>query len=64
FHLRVREGYLRLAEEDAVRIKVLHATLDPDQVHEEILSLLEPSIERWKNGTDRSGGVVWQKGSG
>lgn len=64
FHLRVREGYLRLAEQDAVRIKVLDATLDPDQVHEEILSLLEPSIERWTNGTDRSGGVVWQKGSG
>lgn len=57
FHLRVREGYLRLAEEDAVRIKVLDATLDPDQVHEEILSLLEPCIQRWKNGKDRSGGT-------
>jgi dTMP kinase len=60
FHLRVREGYLRLAEQDAVRIKVVDATLDPDRVHEEILSLLEPSIERWKNGTDRLGGAARQ----
>ena len=46
FHLRVREGYLRLAEQDPTRIKVLDATLDPDRVHEEILNLLEPCLQR------------------
>jgi len=46
FHLRVREGYLRLAEEDGARIKVVDATLDPDRVHDEILNLLGPFIGR------------------
>jgi len=46
FHLRVRDGYLRLAEEDPARIKVVDATLDPDRVHEEILTLLEPCLQR------------------
>jgi thymidylate kinase len=60
----VREGYLRLAEQDAARIKILDATLDSDRVHEEILNLLEPSIERWKNGTDRSSGAAPQREGG
>jgi dTMP kinase len=55
FHLRVREGYLRLAGQDGARIKVVDATLDPDRVHDEILSLLEPCIGRWKSGEDGSG---------
>lgn len=44
FHLRVREGYLRLAEQDPERIRVLDATLDPDRLHEDILNLLEPYV--------------------
>jgi dTMP kinase len=46
FHLRVREGYLRLAEQDPARIKVLDATLDPDRLHQEILNFLEPCLQR------------------
>jgi dTMP kinase len=46
FHLRVREGYRRLAEPDPARIKVLDATLDPDRLHEEILTFLEPCLQR------------------
>jgi dTMP kinase len=46
FHLRVREGYWRLAEADPERIKVLDATLEPDRVHEMVLRLLEPYLQK------------------
>jgi len=46
FHLRVREGYRRLAEEQPERIRVLDATLSPDRLHEIILRLLEPYLEK------------------
>jgi dTMP kinase len=46
FHLRVREGYRRLAEANLERIRVLDASLDPERVHEMVLRILEPYLKR------------------
>jgi dTMP kinase len=53
FHLRVREGYRRLAEEDPARIRVMDATMGPDRVHQMVLRLLEPYLQR--RGTREKG---------
>ena len=44
FHQKVREGYLDLAKKDEKRWKIVDATKSPEEVHSEILSLLEPLL--------------------
>lgn len=40
FHDRVRRGYLRMAEAEPKRFRLLDGNRDPDEIHREILSLL------------------------
>ncbi len=42
FHQKVREGYLELAGQFPERFRVLDATMGLEQLHEEIVILLEP----------------------
>jgi len=44
FHRRVREGYLRLAQQEPRRIKLVDASKGVQEVHREIVSLVE---EAW-----------------
>ncbi|MFQ5693711.1 MAG: dTMP kinase, partial [Nitrospinota bacterium] len=45
FHERVREGFLRLAEGDPKRIKVVSAAGSPEDVHERVWKALEKTLE-------------------
>jgi dTMP kinase len=40
FYQRVREGYLKIAEAEPERVKVINATKPIDQIHSEIIQLL------------------------
>ena len=42
FHQKVREGYLKLAAKFPERFRILDATLGLEQLHQEIITLLEP----------------------
>jgi len=42
FHVRVREGYLKLAAQDPTRIKVVDASESPDATHAKVMSLVLP----------------------
>lgn len=44
FHKRVREGYLRLAEEEPDRIKIVRADLPVDEIHNRITEILKESF--------------------
>lgn len=44
FHNRVRNGYLKLAEEEPNRIKVLDAAKSIDEIHEEVVNILEAAF--------------------
>lgn len=44
FHNRVRNGYLKLAEEEPSRIKVLDAAKSIDEIHEEVVNILEAAF--------------------
>jgi dTMP kinase len=44
FHQRVRDGYLELAAREPERFTILDATLSPEQVHREVVSVLRPSL--------------------
>jgi dTMP kinase len=46
FHQKVREGYLELAAQSPERFRVLDGTLEPGQLHEVIIDLLEPYFLR------------------
>jgi len=48
FHQKVREGYLEIAARNPHRFRVLDATLEQEQLHLEIVALLEPYV----NDTD------------
>jgi dTMP kinase len=48
FHQKVREGYLKIAAQNPYRFRVLDATLEQEQLHQEIVALLEPYL----NDTD------------
>jgi dTMP kinase len=48
FHQKVREGYLKIATQNPYRFRVLDATLEQEQLHQEIVALLEPYL----NDTD------------
>lgn len=45
FHQKVREGYLKIAAQNPNRFIILDATLDQKQLHQEIVTLLEPYLD-------------------
>lgn len=45
FHMRVRDGYLRLAEMESERIKVIDALGDENQIHKIVISHIEVLLE-------------------
>jgi dTMP kinase len=45
FHQKIRQGYLSLAGKDPARIKVIDATLSPDQIHQQIIHILFPDSQ-------------------
>lgn len=45
FHKRVREGYLKLAEEEPDRIKVIGADLPVEEVHKRIIEVVEERLK-------------------
>jgi dTMP kinase len=45
FHQKIRQGYLSLAGKESERIKVIDATLAPDQIHQRIVDILFPGIQ-------------------
>lgn len=48
FHQKVREGYLILAEENPHRIHVLSGAKDSEVLHQEIMEILRPHLEKYK----------------
>jgi len=44
FHQKVREGYLKIAAQNPHRFIVLDATLEAEQLHQEIVALLNPYL--------------------
>lgn len=46
FHERVRKGYLSLCEQEPDRFRVIDASKDPEQVRQEILSVLAPLLPK------------------
>jgi dTMP kinase len=46
FHVRVREGFLALAQAEPGRFVVLDATLDPETLEAQVGKALEPHLER------------------
>ena len=44
FHQRVREGFLTLARAHPERIKVIDASHSPEEIHREIIGLVEPLL--------------------
>lgn len=44
FHRRVREGFLTLARTHPERIKVIDAAQSPEEIHREIVGLVEPLL--------------------
>jgi dTMP kinase len=44
FHQKVREGYLRIAAQYPDRFIILDATLEQEQLHQEIVALLKPYL--------------------
>lgn len=47
FHRRVREGYLKLATEDSQRWRVVDAGRSPDEVFEQIITIIKGELEKW-----------------
>ncbi|MFP3870197.1 MAG: dTMP kinase [Syntrophobacteria bacterium] len=45
FHEKVREGYLELAGQNPERFRVLNATLPPEPLHQEIVTILGPYLD-------------------
>lgn len=41
FFQRVRDGYLEIAKKDSKRVKVLDGTLTPNEIHKQVLDLIE-----------------------
>ena len=44
FHQKVREGYLKIASQNPHRFRVLDGTLKREQLHQEIVALLQPYL--------------------
>ena len=45
FHRRVRDGYLALARAHPERIKIVDASRIPEEIHQEIVALVEHLLE-------------------
>ena len=45
FHARVREGFLKIAEEEPNRLKVIDAMRSVDEIHSDIIRIVENAIE-------------------
>lgn len=45
FHEKIRNGYLRLAEEDPERFRVIDATRDVQTIHREVCTVIEATIQ-------------------
>ncbi len=41
FHRRVREGFLKIASQEPERIKVIDASRSPEEIHQEIVKIIE-----------------------
>ena len=46
FHQRVREGYLRIAQQEPQRVQVISGEGDQETIQEEIRRILNPLVER------------------
>jgi dTMP kinase len=46
FHRRVREGYRQLAEEESYRVKLIDGRGRVDDIHQQILKLVQPLVQR------------------
>lgn len=46
FHQKVREGYLQIAHQNPDRFKIVDATLEQEQLHQEIIALLGPYLNQ------------------
>jgi dTMP kinase len=46
FHERVREGYLRIAQQDPMRVRVISGTGEQGAIQEEIRRIIRPLLER------------------
>ena len=44
FHQKVREGYLKIASQNPHRFRVVDGTLEREQLHQEIVALLQPYL--------------------
>jgi dTMP kinase len=48
FHQRLRAAFLALAQAHAERVKIIDASQAPQEVHRQIVSLVQPLIEEMK----------------
>ena len=53
FHQKVREGYLILAKENPRRIHILSGAKDSDVLHQEVMEILRPHLEKHKKEQQR-----------
>jgi len=53
FHQRVREGYLILAKENPRRIHILSGAKKSDVLHQEVMEILRPHLEKHKKEQQR-----------
>ena len=44
FHTKVRNGFLELAEKEPERIKVIDAALSPEEIHKQIVEIIENAV--------------------
>ena len=44
FHKRVREGFLKIAEKEPSRVKILNAKLPPEQVRAQIVEIVNDAF--------------------
>jgi dTMP kinase len=49
FHRRLRTAFLALAEAHAERVKIIDASRAPQEVHQQIISLVQPLIEEMRS---------------
>jgi dTMP kinase len=52
FHRKVRQGYLRLAEMEPERFRVIDASADPDRVHQVVTDVVLGSLDKWKRSRE------------
>jgi len=52
FHEKVRQGYLKLAEMEPERFRVIDASADPDSVHHVVTDVVLSSLEKWERNRE------------